>query len=181
MGSRRVDRPTSCGRPSAISCGAGIGRARAPRTPITAGRTRRWSCSTASANGSRPGSGCDRGRRAMIGGLTAGDRADLEASGLREATILLAHLRSVSRQEASDHLRYGVPSGDLAFPYPTLNGGRPFCRIKLHRPGGDGKRYRSPRAQGNRLYFTPGIDWARVVADPTTPIIIAEGEKKCLA
>lgn len=41
-------------------------------------------------------------------------------------------------------------------------------------------KYLSPPGHGNLLYFTPGTD-PKWLADPTLPVAITEGEKKCLA
>jgi hypothetical protein len=116
-----------------------------------------------------------------IGRLTLADEADLcEGSGLSAETILDAGLRSVSRQEASSELGYGVGSGGLVFPYPSINGQPPYARVKLHDAGPDGKRYRAPRGAGNRLYLPAVRDWPAVMRDPTIPLVGTEGEKKTL-
>lgn len=62
---------------------------------------------------------------------------------------------------------------------------RPFCRIRYMGPVKDrrGKavRYVQPRDSGNRAYLPPVVDWTRLLADPTEPLLITEGEVKALA
>lgn len=105
---------------------------------------------------------------------------ELAASGLTTATILDNGLYSASAAECSALLGYGVGPG-LVFPYDRagVNGTPTYARVKLDRPGTDGKRYRSPKARGNRIYipFTASV---RALVDATQPLVITEGEKKVL-
>lgn len=60
-----------------------------------------------------------------------------------------------------------------------------FCRIRYMGPvldrRGKAVRYVQPRDSGNRAYLPPVCDWTRLLADPTEPLLITEGEVKALA
>src|SRR5262249_25082337 len=56
---------------------------------------------------------------------------------------------------------------------------RPYVRIKLDKPGADGKRYRSATGSEPALYVPWLLD-AAILADPHKPLFITEGEKKAL-
>lgn len=78
---------------------------------------------------------------------------------------------------------YYQPSGDL-----LQIKGRPFGRIrwldgaKPSQYHGRVKtpRYGQPKATGIQVYFPPLLDWEAVLADPSRPIIITEGEAKAI-
>ena len=112
--------------------------------------------------------------------------ADLRKSGLSDATIKACGFHSLTH---SGHVRlalrwkeYGGKLGPcLAIPFVDVNG-KPtnYCRLKPDRPrkGKDGKpvKYESPKGAPNLPYFPPGT--LAAINDPSTPLIITEGEKK---
>jgi hypothetical protein len=110
--------------------------------------------------------------------LADGHRADLMRSGLSADTIARAGIYSAPGPEISALLGYGAGAG-MVFPYPALNGGPPYSRVKLDQPDPAGKRYRSPKAQVNRLYIPALLDPA-VLEDARTALWVTEGEKKAL-
>ncbi len=110
--------------------------------------------------------------------LTPGHHDELSRSGLSIETIGRAGIYSATAEGVRDVLGYGAGPG-LVFPYPALNGHAPYARVKIDKPGPDGKRYRSPMKQPNRLYIPALLD-AKVLADPATPLWVTEGEKKSL-
>jgi uncharacterized protein (DUF927 family) len=123
--------------------------------------------------------------------LTPADLARLAASGISSQLATQAQLRRVdSREGCTIAGRNG--SGDyegLVFPYiwPGETGPREY-RLRRDRPEieyKDGKpkeknKYLSAPGGGNRLYFVPGStpEW---LTNPTIPVVIVEGEKKCLS
>ncbi len=73
-----------------------------------------------------------------------------------------------------ERLGYGVQGGGLVIPYDAQ-----YARVRIDYPGPDGKRYRSPKGQGNRLYVPSTLD-PKVLADPSIPLHVTEGEFKGL-
>ena len=106
--------------------------------------------------------------------LTDPNREKLSACGLTTETIGRAQLHSGSAAEVRDLLGYGVDGGGLIIPYDS-----DYSRVRIDNPGPDGKRYRSPKDGGNRLYV-PAILDASVLADVSVPLYITEGEFKAL-
>jgi hypothetical protein len=100
----------------------------------------------------------------------------LQQSGLTDETIRAAGLYTVPPDDIGKKLG-GNDSGILsllAFPYPGCEGNERFkC---FYEEGKSGPKYRQKKETPNRLYLPPA-------ADPLTdgPLVIAEGEKKCLA
>lgn len=112
--------------------------------------------------------------------LTPGHAAELAASGLTPETIQAAGVYSASGAEASALVGYGVGPA-LVFPYEWDAAGAPtYARVKLDHAGADGKRYRSPRGRGNRLYIPRTLD-AFTLVDPRAALYFTEGEKKTLS
>ena len=124
--------------------------------------------------------------------LGADDLARLEKCGITREVAEQAMLRRVESVDGAAIVgRNG--SGDYAgiiFPYvwPGEQNLREY-RLRRDRPDleqkPDGTRkergkYLSPPGRGNMLYFTPGADptW---LTDASLPILLTEGEKKCLA
>src|SRR5262249_51762667 len=106
-------------------------------------------------------------------------RAELRASGLTDETIARAGLYSAPERQVRDLLGYGAGPG-LVFPYPALNGSAgEYARVKLDKADPDGKRYRSPAKQPNRL-DVPALIEPTVLRDIGTPLWLTEGEKKAL-
>jgi hypothetical protein len=110
--------------------------------------------------------------------LAAGHRAELEHAGLSADTIARSRIYSAPGAEVSALLGYGAGPG-MVLPYPPLNGGPPYARVKLDHADPSGKRYRSPSGQPNHLYVPALVDPARL-GDPSLPLWITEGEKKSL-
>jgi hypothetical protein len=110
--------------------------------------------------------------------VLAGHLRELRASGLSDETIRLASLYSAPERQTRDLLGYGAGAG-LVIPYPNLSGGASvYARVKLD-ASPDGKRYRSPAKQGNRLYV-PALIGPDVLKDPRVTLWLTEGEKKAL-
>jgi hypothetical protein len=101
-------------------------------------------------------------------------RQKLLACGLTAETWSRARLHSGSPAEVREVLGYGVQGGGLVIPYDDG-----YARVRIDNPGPDGKRYRSPKDQGNRLYV-PAILALSVLADPAIPLHVTEGEFKAL-
>lgn len=110
------------------------------------------------------------------GVLIPAHREELRASGLTDETTAALGCYSATAEGVRALLGFGAGPG-LIFPYASLNGGPPYCRVKLDKPGRDGKRYRSPLGLGNRVYAPLLLD-RRVLTDSSRPIWFAEGEKK---
>ena len=104
--------------------------------------------------------------------------ADLKKSGLTPETIRAAGVYTVPPAEIGKKLGglgNGVVSA-LAFPYPGCDG---FERYKVWRgENADPKaaKYLQRTGTPNRLYLPPAVDLAG-----DSPLIVVEGEKKCLA
>ncbi len=104
--------------------------------------------------------------------------ADLQRSGLSEDTISRTGFFSAPEDQVRDLLGYGCGAGMVIPYYDVLNGGAIVLhRVRLDTPGPDGKRYRTPKGAGNRLYIPPILGRAQLT-DPTVPIYLCEGEKK---
>jgi putative DNA primase/helicase len=112
--------------------------------------------------------------------LIPSHRDELEASGLTVDSITRSGCYSATEAGVRDLLGFGAGPG-LVFPYQPVNGAgaRAYARVKLDRTPPDGKRYRSPKGQANRLYVPPLVDRA-ALADPRVPLWLTEGEKKAL-
>lgn len=115
-------------------------------------------------------------------------RAEFHASGISDAMIELAGVRCVDGDEI--HRILGWQSQKFpwragwAIPFRDVTGAETGVhRVKLDVPRSDAKgkpiKYESPRGVPNRAFFPPGF--AGLTADPKTPILITEGEKKALA
>jgi hypothetical protein len=101
-------------------------------------------------------------------------RQKLLSCGITPETWSRARLHSGSVDEVREILGYGGAGTGLVIPYDDS-----YARVRIDNPGPDGKRYRSPRGQGNRLYI-PSILEPTVLADPAKPIYATEGEFKAL-
>jgi len=102
-------------------------------------------------------------------------RAKLQSCGLTPETWSRAQLHSGSVDEVKDVLGYGGVGTGLLIPYDDT-----YSRVRIDHPGPDGKRYRSPRGKGNRLYVPPIIDKV-ALTDVRQTLYITEGELKALA
>lgn len=124
--------------------------------------------------------------------LTAQDLATLAQCGISPELAAQAKIRRVDSVEGAQIVGRRNGSGDysgLVFPYywPGDRHPREF-RLRRDHPeiefDRDGKpkpraKYLSPPGRGNLLYFVPGTlpEWLQ---DPTMPVVMTEGEKKCL-
>lgn len=127
--------------------------------------------------------------------------AELMASGLSREQALATGHRSVTAAEAKKATGHDLPGLLFSYqnpltgkPYEILTGKwakRPFCRLKPdwaaarsqqreHYADSEGKlpKYLSPSKCGSRPYFSPLIDWGKVLGKSSIPIILTEGEKK---
>jgi hypothetical protein len=130
--------------------------------------------------------------------------ADLRASGLTDETIAASGVYTVIGGDAirsilGTHLSMRTANkmgACLAFPYQDQRGNpmtfrnpngaiRPFIRLKPLKPRDDKKKsgksikYESPIGAPCLAYIPPGT--RSVLADPSVPLLITEGEKKSLA
>ncbi len=108
---------------------------------------------------------------------------DLKTSGLSDETIISACIRSISPTEASAILSFMVDSYCLLFPYFDIQRGDwgDYQRVKPDKPftfDGSAAKYLSPKDAQNRLYVP--VACLKVIKDPSTPLLITEGEKKTL-
>src|SRR5215470_5520282 len=101
-------------------------------------------------------------------------RAKLLECGLTVETWTRARLHSGSPAEVKEILGYGTGAGGLVIPYDES-----YSRVRIDNPGPDGKRYRSPKGQGNRLYILPTLP-TNALTDPSIPLYVTEGELKAL-
>lgn len=101
-------------------------------------------------------------------------RKKLAECGLTIETASRATLHSGSAAEVRELLGYGMQGGGLVIPYSHT-----YARVRIDNPGPDGKRYRSPKGQGNRLYIPPTLE-SGALGNPAHPLYITEGEFKAL-
>lgn len=111
--------------------------------------------------------------------------AELRASGLSDETIAAARIYSATAGQVTELLGCRYRNYDLngmAFPYPDVDGNlNGYARVKPDRPRDrDGKsvKYESPLGRPSRAYFPPNF---RALLASGKPLLITEGEKKCLA
>jgi putative DNA primase/helicase len=108
---------------------------------------------------------------------------ELRKSGLTDATIRAAGIRSETRHEVLASIlgwKYRPSMGAaIVYPYIDANGVNGYTRIKPDRPrkrAGKVVRYESPKGQPNRAYLPPGV--TSTLPDPTARLFLTEGEKK---
>ena len=113
--------------------------------------------------------------------------ADLRKSMLTDTSIAAAHIHSVAPGDLEKKLGqrlFAQVDHAYSIPYFTISGKvNGFERLKLFPPTGqslDVRYWQEPESRVH-LYLPPGPDWEKIAADPTTPLAIAEGEKKGLA
>lgn len=120
-------------------------------------------------------------------GLLPQHLADLRKSGLTDATIRAAGIRSEFSLAAVKALLDTKQFAQrclpvMVFPYVDADGKNGYCRIKPDHPresGGRPVKYESPRGQPNRIYLPPGV--AEVLDNQGRELLLTEGEKKSLA
>ncbi|MBZ0160966.1 MAG: DUF3631 domain-containing protein [bacterium] len=106
-------------------------------------------------------------------------RADLQRSGLSEATIEALNIHSARPGDISKVVGFDPPgvTSAMVFPYPDENG---FARVKVFPTYTDKKghtvKYLQKPGTGVKLYAPPLA--ARVLTDPTMMLMYTEGEKK---
>ena len=125
--------------------------------------------------------------------LSTAHLEELTASGIsRDAADAAGVHTETDSARVSELLNWSGPAtalgACLVFPYLDA-GGRPtgYHRLKPSAPRtsrkkddkGKSIKYEGPKGQPNRLYIPPGT--RAVLADPTAPLLITEGEKKGLS
>lgn len=111
----------------------------------------------------------------LVARLPAYIHQHLQASGLSDETIALAHIRSASASE----LPSGLDAKGYVIPFFDINGKLipNFARIRSLDPRDN--KYRQPAGTGQKVYLPPNVPtW--VWRDPSYPLIVVEGEKKAL-
>lgn len=108
--------------------------------------------------------------------------ADLRKSGLSDDTIVRLDIQAVRPHD----LKLAGVLHAYRLPYFDLDG-KPldFERWRLFPPiataNGHTRKYHQAAGSTPYLYLPPLLNWRTVVADPTIPLVIAEGEKKTAA
>lgn len=111
----------------------------------------------------------------------------LARSGLAGGDATTLSFKALSA-EAIGRLNLPVAAAGFVIPYFNLDGQlTKFYRVRFLEDtrGGFAKltaakplRYAQPRDSVNEVYAPPYVDWRAIAADPTTPILITEGELK---
>ena len=110
--------------------------------------------------------------------LTKNHLDDLRGSGLTDETIATLGFHSADEIEVHEILGFNAGPG-LVFPYSRFGEREFFARVKPDDPPvieGKTPKYLSPKGRGLRLYIPPASQEA--LNDPTTRILMTEGEKK---
>lgn len=115
--------------------------------------------------------------------LTGDDYRRLEASYITREIADAAGLYRIASLDGRELVgqRGGGEFGGIVFTY-RINGLDVAHRLRVDAPpivDGKPRRYFAARESRNRLYFPPAP--IALLSDPTVPLIITEGEKKCLA
>lgn len=121
---------------------------------------------------------------------------DLARSGLTTKDATMAGFKYLSAKETQELGFQPLPAMYIPYwdpiepknPQSVLPKWPPFFRVRyLAEPNGFNKitggktpRYMQPAGSGVCAYWSRGTDWEAIIADPTRPIIITEGEKKAL-
>lgn len=126
--------------------------------------------------------------RSPIAGLMTHHYAQLAASGLNDTTIRSAGLFSETNVHkirsligCSEKTAKGF-GAVLVIPFVDADGRNGYCRIRPDTPRtiqGKPVKYESPVGQPNAVYLPPGV--RERLTDPTTELLLTEGEKKALA
>ncbi len=109
-------------------------------------------------------------------------------SGLDSTLAKKLGFTPYTADEVAPKLGLPVKKAGFLIPYFELNGrATKFWRFRFLERTNEGfaaltdkkeLRYLQPKRSINELYIPPIIDWIRVAADPTMPIVITEGELK---
>lgn len=112
--------------------------------------------------------------------------AELRASGLSDATIAAAGIRSETNYAVlaavlnwRKYPRKLAPA--IIYPFVDADGRNGYARVKPDRPrlsGGKPVKYESPRGRSNEVFLPPGV--AAALPDATRELLLTEGEKKAL-
>ena len=116
-----------------------------------------------------------------MGALAPEHRADLDKSGLTDATIALMKVSAIP----PDEIKLCGVSSAYVLPYFNLDGSvNCFQRMKLLPPvktDHGTMRYWQPPNTSPHLYLPPLLGWQKVARYVSTELTIAEGEKKAAA
>jgi hypothetical protein len=120
------------------------------------------------------------------GSLAPAHRADLDKSGITEASRIAQGIRSVPPSDFHRLLGFSVPAGVeslMLIPYPDPDGGY-FDAFQgklfpaLEDAEGHLTKYLQPRGSVPRLYFVRQV--LSVVMDASRPLFLVEGAKKSI-
>lgn len=124
--------------------------------------------------------------RLYDGALTPEHRADLDRSGLTDATIRPHFIRSVPPSMLRGLLGFDVPAvrSALLFPFRSPTGGfMDHVRVKIFPALTDARghttKYLGPKGAPPRLYFC--VPHLSTVLESDAPVWVVEGAKKALA
>jgi hypothetical protein len=120
------------------------------------------------------------------GGLAPANRADLDRSGITEASRNAQGIRSVPLCDFHRLLGFRVPAAVqslMLIPYPDPDGGYfDAFQVKLFPAledrDGHKTKYLQPRGSAPRLYFVRRV--LPLVMDPRAPLYLVEGAKKAI-
>jgi len=87
--------------------------------------------------------------------------------------------RSNNKDYSGTVFPYREPGTEITRSY-RLRRDNPDCEIRADGTRKVTEKYLTAPGERNRLYYPPGLD-PTILGDPSTPIVIAEGEKKTLA
>ncbi len=117
--------------------------------------------------------------------------ADLKRSGLDATDAALMGIESLTAAECEAEFRIG--RAGYRIPYFDFDGVRiDFGRVRFteffaprifmgKKLESEQIKYSQPAGSKVYLYLPPGFDWRKVLADPTIPVVVTEGEKKAAA
>lgn len=116
-------------------------------------------------------------------GLTTEHSEYLKAAGLSDATITAAQVQSATADDVTRMIGTQVDNGGLVYPYiDPKNGTCGTCfRVNLLKKwaGGDyASNYLAPKGSKNYLYIPESC--AKILDDPSIPLIMATDERSCL-
>lgn len=106
--------------------------------------------------------------------LTSPTLSDLKRSGISKV--------QAAKLGITDHAESADDDAHYRFWYHEPDGTRRahYNRRYLHRTNPDDPRYLGKPGSRPQAYFPLGVDWPTLLADPTQPLIITEGEKKAI-
>lgn len=114
---------------------------------------------------------------------------DLAASGIPPRVARERGWRHVLPGQLPAILGFRPPDAPdgYAIPFPdpvnggtmAYDGGRPYVRVRFRNKLRRGGKYRTPKGAGIRCYVLPEVH-AHLLASPSAPLYVTEGEKKAL-